>query len=192
MRRETMLARLGEALSPSRFDHTLGVEMAALELAAMVGEDAPIVSQAALLHDCAKYLSAPRMLRIIDEGGMEIDQVTRLNPSLLHAPAGAVMARDLYHVVDRRVLEAIRWHTTGRAHMERLSALIYLADVVEPHRESYASLDEVREAVRSDLNRALLLAVYDTLDYVRARLKPVHPDSLALRDWLDAGARPFD
>jgi len=187
-----ILAKLGGIMPPSRLEHTLGVEISALSIAQVVGEDADTVALAALLHDCAKCLSMPDMLRLIDGGGMPIDRITRDNRSLLHAPAGAVLARDEYNVTDPRIIEAIRWHTTGRANIGRLGALIYLADVVEPYREDYPGLGAVRDSMGGDLNHALLLAVRDTIEYVRGRQKPIHPDSLALRDWLEAGGRPFD
>jgi predicted HD superfamily hydrolase involved in NAD metabolism len=128
-----------------------------------------------LLHDCAKGLDASSLIRLIREGGISLDNTELGMPSLLHAPAGAVLAKVQYGVNDPDVLSAIRWHTTGRRNMNLLDKIIYLADLTEPLRYEIPGLSAVRNAALNDINEAVRLAAQCTASNVLARGKRLHP-----------------
>ena len=54
---------------------------------------------------------------------------------LWHGPVGAIIARDEFDITDEDTLNAIRFHTTGRAGMSLLEKLIYVSDMIEPGRD---------------------------------------------------------
>lgn len=184
MNREEIIGQLRASLDGERMEHTLGVEQTAGRLAERFGVDPERARLAGLLHDCAKGMEAGRMRGLIAQRGLEVDDMERRTTSLLHAPAGAALAFLKYGVRDEGILSAIRWHTTGRPDMTALEGLIYLSDVIEPTRPGYPGLDRVRAAAEQDLRRAMLLAVEDTVEYVRGRGRQLHPRSLALLDSL--------
>lgn len=185
MSREEMVKKLKGSLKPGRFVHTLGVEQTAGELALGYGVDPEQARLAGLLHDCAKGRGAEEMRRLIRQGNIQdVDEMEWQTVSLLHAPAGAAAARLEYGVTDEAVLNAIRWHTTGRPNMSPLEELIYLADVIEPNRPGYPGLDRVREAAQRNLKEAIRLAVQDTVGYVRQNKRQLHSRSLALLESL--------
>ena len=158
---------LRPTLKESRMRHTAGVLMTALRLAAANGVDPCKARVAALLHDCAKYLPAEELYRRSSDP----------NPVLpvLHAEAGAQLAAERYGVTDPEILQAIRLHTTGDADMTTLDKVIYLADMIEPGR-SYPGVDDLR--AEPDLNKATLLALRRTMEYVKIRGFAAHPASL--------------
>lgn len=165
---DPMLTELQKALSRERYRHTLGVEQTAIKLAELYGEDPEKARIAALLHDCARCLDSEEMRRLVGDRGGE----SALR-ALMHAPAGAVLAKQKYGVEDEQVLSAIRWHTTGHEGMTRLEKIVYLADFVEPNRPNYPGLQELRAEAFRDLDRAVRMAAESTMRYVRARgLKP--------------------
>ncbi|GBR73353.1 hypothetical protein NO1_0750 [Candidatus Termititenax aidoneus] len=75
---------------------------------------------------------------------------------LLHSPLGAALAREEFGVSDPKILNAIHYHTLGRARMGRLEKIIYVADYSEPGRRSPAA-QEIRRLLRKtgDLNQAV-------------------------------------
>ena len=45
---------------------------------------------------------------------------------------------------DEDILNAIRYHTTGRAEMSKLEKIIYIADMIEPNRK-FDGVEALRE-----------------------------------------------
>lgn len=182
MKREKMVYKLKKELDRQRFEHTLGVEETAREMAEIFGEDAEKAALAGLLHDCAKCMPLSQMIKAAK--GEEIDPVMKESKALMHALAGACVAKACYHVEDEAVLGAIRWHTTGRTQMTALEKIIYLADMIEPNRKPFPGLEELRALCRQDLDGAMRRALMMSLEHVREQGKTLHPDTLAaLRDY---------
>ena len=167
-----MYARLQNEISAHRMDHTAYVMQTAISFAERFGVDPTKARLAALLHDCAKGFSDARLLSYADTEPPILP--------VLHAPAGADYAHTVYGVDDDEVLNAIRLHTTGDAHMTDLEKVVYLADMVEPSRD-YEGIDEIRNA--DDLNTMMRLALLRSIWYIKERNYDVHPATLrALED----------
>lgn len=177
MKHEKMLYKLKKALDSQRYEHTLGVEETARQMAKCFGADEEKAALAGLLHDCAKCLPLEKMVKAAK--GEQLDDVMRESKALMHSVAGMCMARDLYGVEDGEVLSAIRWHTTGRAQMTALEKIIYLADMIEPSRKPYPGLNELRKRCFTDLDDAMHFALASSLAHVQAQGKTLHPDTLA-------------
>ena len=177
MKREKMVYKLKKALDAQRFAHTLGVEETAREMAKRFGEDEDRAALAGLLHDCAKCLTLGQMVKAAK--GVELDPVMKESKALMHAVAGACMAKDIYGVEDEIVLSCIRWHTTGRSGMTRLEKIIYLADMIEPNRKPFDGLEELRALCREDLDKAMHRALLMSFEHVQRQGKTLHPDTLA-------------
>ena len=177
MKREKIMYKLKKELDAQRYTHTLGVEETARQMALLFGEDPHKAAQAGLLHDCAKCMTLSQMVKAAK--GVPLDPMMKESKALMHAVAGMCVAKNVYGVDDPDVLSAIRWHTTGRAGMTRLEKIIYLADMIEPHRKPYPGLEELREACLTDLDEALLMALRMSLDHVRQQGKTLHPDTMA-------------
>lgn len=179
--RLTLYKELEKQLKYSRFVHTMGVTFTATSLAMRYGADVKKAELAGLLHDCAKYVPVDEMERICREGGLEISSFERGNGALLHSKAGSVLARTKYGVTDKEVLDAIRFHTTGRPGMTLLDKIVFIADYMEPGREEAPDLSIVRPLAFSDLDQALLQILSDTLDYLEGTGKKIDP--MTRRTW---------
>lgn len=175
-----MTRQLKGSLSEYRFRHTLSVAETALWLAYKTGVDPQLAHLAGMLHDCAKGMDAPTLLHLIKTGGISADELELSMPALLHAPAGAVLARTQYHVNNPAVLSAIRWHTTGRRNMTDLEKVVYLADMIEPTRTYFPGLERIRALAAQDLTAAVRLAAALSADYVTKRGKKLHPRTIEL------------
>ncbi len=178
------MERLFADLTPRRFAHTLGVAYSARSLALNHGADMAKAEIAALLHDCTKCMPLKEMQRIAVENRLTDDAEILASGALLHAVTGAWAAEHVYGVDDPEILSAIARHTTGSAGMSKLDMVVYLADKIEPGRESYPLLAKVRMMAPLSLERALLLSIEGTAGYVEKSGKPLHPKSMETLAWL--------
>ena len=121
---------------------------------------------AGLMHDCAKCIPNAKKLKLAEKNGLEITELERNNPFMLHAKVGAMLAKVKYDIDDEEVLGAIRWHTTGKPNMNLLEKIVYVADYIEPRRDKAPNLKEIRKLAFMDLDLALLKILEDTLGYL--------------------------
>lgn len=155
-------------LSSKRYTHTLGVAYTAAALAMAHGEPMENALMAGLLHDCAKSMHGSELVAICEKAHLNVTAVERSNPTaLLHAKAGAYLAQHKYGVNDDDILNAIRYHTTGRPDMSRLEKILYIADYIEPNRKQLAELDMIRRIAFQDLDWTMEKILANTLAYLR-------------------------
>lgn len=156
-----------KALDPKRYEHTLGVEFTAAALA--MRYDAPVFKAqlAGLLHDCAKCLSNEKKLSICEKNNIDVSEIEKRNPFLLHSKVGSFLAKEEYGVDDSDVLNAISNHTTGRPGMSLLEKIVFIADYIEPGRKSAPHLPEIRKLAFTNLDEALIKILEDTLYYLK-------------------------
>lgn len=173
--------QLSEELDKKRYAHTLGVAYTAVSLAMAHGTDMYNAYLAGLLHDNAKCISSEKKRKLCKKYDIVLNEAEDKNPDLLHAKLGAIRAREKYHVEDRAVLEAIKYHTTGKPAMTELEKIIYIADYIEPNRKMLPGLPEIRATAFRDLNRAMALILKNTLAYLRE--KEVFIDPMTLKTY---------
>ena len=167
--------KLEKTLDPKRYEHTLGVAYTAAALAMCSQADNEKAKIAGLLHDCAKCMSNEKKIAVCQKQGIEITEIEKKNPFLLHAKVGSYLARKQFHVKDEDILNAILNHTTGRPGMSRLEKIIYIADYIEPERKHAPNLTQVRKLAFKDIDAALLQILKDTLGYLHNIESPVDP-----------------
>lgn len=182
----TLTDAMRATLKPRRFQHVLGVESTAVQLAENLGADGPKARLAALLHDCAKYLSLEDQASLAKRDGSDLDP--QRYGMILHAPAGAVLARERYGIADEEVLEAIRYHTTGAEGMTLLDEIIWAADLIEPGRD-YPAVKKHRALLLSakdqmSFEQGLLLVFSDNICYIQSSEQALNPATLRARDYL--------
>ncbi|WP_110926945.1 bis(5'-nucleosyl)-tetraphosphatase (symmetrical) YqeK [Bacillus massiliglaciei] len=175
MNREEALALVKEQLTERRYIHTLGVTDCAIELAERYGADVKKAELAAIFHDYAKFRPKEEMQQIILSENMD-PALLQYNEELLHAPAGAYLVEKEAGITDPEVLDAIRYHTSGRIGMTLLDKVIYVADYIEPGR-SFPGVDEVRETAKHNLDHALIQALRNTIVFLMTRNQTIYPDT---------------
>ena len=159
-------------LDARRVPHVLGAEQEAIRLCIRYGGDVEKARRAALLHDCTKRLSPEEHFALCERYGIVLDDAERANPKLLHALTGAAIAREVYGM-DDEIVNAVRYHTTGRAGMSLLEKIMYLADYIEPSRE-FPGVEELRRVCYEDLNRGLAMGLEMTAKEAAERGEPLH------------------
>ncbi len=177
MDRIEALRIIKEKLPEKRYLHTLGVVETAVKLADHYQEDKEKAELAAILHDYAKFFPVKEMKKIMIEQQMD-PRLLEFNPELWHAPVAAYIAESEFGIIDKNVLHAIQFHTSGRANMSLLEKIVYIADYIEPGR-NFPGVEEVRLAAMENIDRAMVLALRNTMNFLTEKQQPIFPDTLA-------------
>ena len=177
---DEMRALLQQSLKPKRYEHSLRVYETALKMAAHYRANVKKVALAALIHDCGRQVPKEDSAAKAKELGIAVDLVEAAQPILLHAKLGVYYAVNKYGVgpSDREVLDAIRYHSTGKAHMTDTAKIVFLADLIEPGRD-FEGVEAIREASFQDLDRGMLLSYDNTIRYLLEDGLLIHPDAIA-------------
>ncbi len=175
-------AQLKNMLSPSRFTHSLKVMKASIELAEKYGENVEKAALAGLVHDCAKNIKSEDILFLCDKYGIIADDIMKKNTTLLHGMVGSFLARELFGIEDPRILEAIADHTMGRAGMDTLGKIIFVADYIEEERD-FDGVEEIREAAEESLEKAIVKGIDTTILHILKKGDLLHPQTIATRNW---------
>ena len=156
-------------LKPARRKHSLRVALTAAQEAAKYRLDEHAVIQAAALHDAAKNLdlSAPELAGFIPPE-------ENIPAPVLHQYTGAYLAEHTFGVTDAAVLDAIRYHTSGRPNMGELEKLIFLSDMLEPGRD-FPHIGKLREVFRRSLNECMYLSLRHELKYLKKGGGEIYP-----------------
>ncbi|MCX7715634.1 MAG: bis(5'-nucleosyl)-tetraphosphatase (symmetrical) YqeK [Clostridia bacterium] len=178
-----MKEKLKTLLNEKRYLHSIGVCETAVRLAEIYGADKEKAYVAGLLHDCAKNLSYEDAVQKCALLGVELDEVERSCPSLIHAPLGAKIAQTEFGVTDSEITSAIRCHTVGKAHMSLLDKIVYIADMIEPSRD-FADVDMLRYLAETNLDKALLWTLDFTVTKMVKKGLLLHPNTVYARNQL--------
>ncbi len=106
-----------------------------------------------------------------------LTDVERSSPPLYHAMAGSAYLKTELGITDPDVLNAVRYHTTGRGGMSLLEKVIFVADFISADRD-YPDVEVVRTLARQSLEKAMLYALEYTVCDLVNRKKYLHPDTV--------------
>jgi len=182
MNRDSMMEAVRQQMPAKRWEHTRGVMSAAVLLAKHYGADEEKADLAALLHDYCKYWPVERQREVLVSHGMATD-LLQYDKQLWHGPAAACAVQAEFGIIDQEVLDAIRYHTSGRVEMTLLDKIICLADYIEPGRD-YPEVDVIRLKAQTSLNQALLAGFDSTITYLIAKQQKIYPLTLLARNAL--------
>ncbi len=169
---------LSEKLVEKRYIHSLNVADSALILAEKYGADTEKAYFAGLVHDIMKNASEEEQLQIMEKGGIILSRTERNNKKLWHAMAAECYLRLVVGITDTDILNAVRYHTTGRAGMSLLEKVVYIADYISEERD-YEDADVMRDlSMNQGLDEAALYALKYSFRSLSEKEKLIHTDSV--------------
>lgn len=171
--------KLKNDIGEKRFDHCLRVVDFALKLNKNLDEDK--VKASALLHDCAKYNEEYFIKKYKED--IDLSKEILENKAVLHSFLGKIVAKKEYNINDEEVLNAIKYHTTGRANMTELEKIVFLADACEEKRD-YQGVDEIRKLAFKDLDEAILKSLDGTIRFLIDKKSIIFPLTIEARNYL--------
>lgn len=175
-------------LNPNRVAHVLGCRDTAVELAKRWGADVTDAARAGILHDITKALDGPLQLTLCEAYGKILSDFSRKYPKTLHALTGSLVAERIFGE-NEAVVSAIRYHTTGKAGMNLLETIVYVADYMEPNRD-FPGVEKLRALAFTDLPSALKLGLEMTMEHLKKQGSEVSPESREALAYLNGGSDP--
>ncbi|GAB2703954.1 bis(5'-nucleosyl)-tetraphosphatase (symmetrical) YqeK [Paenibacillus thermoaerophilus] len=178
-----LIERTRSQMPAKRWQHTLGVVETSVKLAEQFGADPRKAEIAAVLHDYCKFWPVDKQLRILRDNPELPQDLPEYDNALLHSHVGAWIARHELGIDDEEVLDAIRWHTSGRVGMTALDKVVCLADYIEPNRD-FPGVEKMRELARHSMERALIAGFDSTISFLLQKGKKIYPLTVMSRNAL--------
>ncbi|XFA99527.1 bis(5'-nucleosyl)-tetraphosphatase (symmetrical) YqeK [Candidatus Izemoplasma sp. B36] len=137
-----------------RLKHIYNVKKVAIALGNIYKADIPSVVVASYLHDATKY--------------DEIDSISNLSSNIskgcIHAYTASELARNRFNIQDNDILNAIKYHCSGRINMSLLEKIIFVSDFIEEGREFTSK--ELRDVAKTNIDKAIYLIMIQTKNYL--------------------------
>ena len=161
---ERIKEQLKKSVDNEIYGHCIRTMEEAERLALVYNTDIEKSKIAGLLHDCAK-------------------RKEKSDDNLKHADAGAQLAEKIYKIDDIDILNAIRYHTTGREAMTTLEKIIFMADKIEINR-NYQGVEELRTLAYDNINNAIIKSIMSTINYVKQKNLDIDIESINTLNYL--------
>lgn len=168
---------IGAKMGEYRFNHSVNVCKEAKILAKIYGCDVQKAETAGILHDITKEVPKEEQLQIICDGGIILDNLQKNAPKLWHSISGSVYIKKELGIDDEDIVNAVRYHTTGRAKMSLLEKIIFIADFTAAER-TYSGVATMRKKSRKSLESAMLYGLKFTIKDLAKREMAIHYDEI--------------
>ena len=127
-------------------------------------------------------------LKYVEENNIKVNEIEKINIGLLHGKIGADICKKRYGF-STDMQKAIEYHTTGNPNMDILAKIIFVADKIEEGRnysivERQEELEKLRQISAIDINKAVLIAIDESIIYTIQKGRLIHPDGIATRNKL--------
>ncbi len=182
-----LLEWLKKNLNEERYEHSLGTADCAKDLAQKYNLNSEKAYIAGLLHDCAKCFSTEKLLSIIEDYHLDVEDIEKMNYKTLHAPVSAFVAEKDFGVTDDEILSSIRWHTIGKVEMSNFEKTIFLADKIETRTREPEHAQPIRDKLQgaNGLNEALLQCYRQTIKSLVDRDLKICPITIDIYNKLE-------
>jgi nicotinate-nucleotide adenylyltransferase len=186
---EQAKAWLSQQLNAERFEHSVGAKDKAVELAEKF--NLPVSEReramlAGLLHDAAKLMPATELIAYCERYELPIDEIDRKTPQTLHPFVGAEIVRETFNLQEPDLLNAIRYHTTGRAGMSRVEKIVYIADKIEGNTRNPLYVQKVTSSLDYkspwSLDLTMLYILDSTIQFLIEKHQVIHPRTIEARN----------
>ena len=175
---------LKEMLPERRLRHSLNVAKCAVKLSEIYKCDKEKAEIAGLVHDCAKFFTDEQVEDCVKKFNIELDPLEVNNIALSHSIIGSYVAKEMFNIDDEEIINAIKYHTTGRENMSLLEKIIYISDLIEEGR-NFPGVEELRNLTFSGkLEEALILSFNNTIKFVIDNNQLIHPRTVSARNYI--------
>lgn len=128
-------------------------------------------------------MSDNELLNMIKEHNINLDWISLKNLQITHGLVATIIMREKMGIEDIDILNAVKYHTTGRNNMSMLEKIIYLADIIEPLR-GFNGVERLRKLALVDIDKAMIESLNSTIQYVVSKGELLHIDTVIARNCL--------
>ena len=151
-----------------RLKHIYNVKKVAITLGKIYKVDLPSIIAASYLHDITKKETIEENIKI---AGKQIDNF--VPKGCIHAYAAYNIAKNQFKITDLDLLNAIKYHCSGRKNMSLIEKIIFVSDYIEEDREF--ATEELRNISKTNLDKAVYLIMTKTRKYLLDNSQEVSP-----------------
>ena len=150
-----------------RFNHSLRVIEMALKLNELhnLNIDEETIKVSGLVHDYAKVYSEEVLLKYIKQEFPTDLELLKFK-EVFHSLVGDKIVKEELGITNSDILDAIKYHTTGKSNMSDLTKIIYLADYIEIGRK-FEEASIIREISCKSLDSAVFEMTKNTINYLQ-------------------------
>ena len=150
-------------ISSKRYTHSLSVAHLAYYLAKLHNLESPDRAYiAGLLHDIGKEVDKKHEMM-----NKYCPEYYDLPEFAYHQFLGAVLAKQIFYIEDEEILNAIKFHATGRKNMTILDKLIYACDKIEPTR-GYDSSKLILQ-MEKDIEKGFITVLKENVKFLESK-----------------------
>jgi len=164
-------------MSQRRFEHCVNVSYTAKKLAEKYGANKEKAMIAGILHDITKESPPEYHMNIIRKFNIPITKHDTISKGMLHSITGSTYAEKVLRIRDRDIINAIRYHTTGREEMSLLEKIVFVADFTSAERD-YRGVEKIRKCAAEDLDLGVLSGLLFSINNLLEIRAPIHPNTL--------------
>lgn len=173
---------LKNVLSEKRYYHSECVMEMCEELATIYNVDVETARKIGIAHDVAKEMPTEEKFKYMEENNLEVEEIEKKYPTLLHAKIGADIAQKQFGFT-KEMGQAIEAHTTAKPNMSMLSKILYIADWVGKDRK-FEDTYYLRELAKQDIDKAILYSLDSIIKDKIDSKEEIHIDSILARNYL--------
>ena len=156
---ESISSYIKEYLSKKRQKHSCGVSKLAESLCKRYDIDPVKGLIAGISHDIAREFDNEKLVEYAKKDGNPFLPWEISYPILLHGRAGAEFIKERWQINDPDILEAIRYHTSGKPGAPMLAQILFVADYLEPGRKFLTKAE--REKILGNRMKRMMLFVLE-------------------------------
>lgn len=158
---------LKERLNHERYEHSVGAQLKAAELAQhfqLSAADQQKAAVAGLLHDAAKQVGSLELFDACKKMNLMLNDADMRSPQTIHPFVSAEMVKRELGITDNDILNAIRYHTTGRARMSTIEKVVFVADKIEDNTRNPLYCQRINQLIQTNTLDSLDVATLTILD----------------------------
>lgn len=152
--------KLKNVVNRKRYEHSIYVYSLIMKLAKAHNLDYDKCAKAAIYHDYYKDIATKEY---IDEFKNNYPQYKHFSDKIMHGIIASYMLE-----LDTEVLEAIKYHTTGKITDNMILKALYIADFCEESRSYHNEVKDILKQAFLDLNVGYEIAYKNRKDYANS------------------------
>ena len=176
---------ISKRMKSARFKHSKNVAKEAVRLAKKYGADVQKAEIAGILHDATKETPDDEQLALMEKAGFSVLEIKNSSRKLWHAISGSAFVQVELGINDEDIINAVRYHTTGRANMTVLEKVIFVADFISADRD-YDGVERMRKIADKDLDEAVLEGMAFTVTDLAQRKIIIAPETFEGYNYMAA------
>lgn len=166
-----------ELMGRKRYRHSINVSKCAQNLADIYGVNKEKAKIAGILHDITKEFNETEQMKVVNDFNIKLSELEISEKKLLHQITGKTYIEYIIGIKDEDILNAVRYHTTGRQGMSDLEKILYIADAISEER-AYEGVNKIRKLAKKDMDYTVLKILSDTIRNLVNIDKPIHLDTV--------------